>query len=272
MQNNRIIHTCISLIFLFLLTLFSPITLIHAQSANNQSVQGAASLGVARMVEVEKKDVKNGSILSNGPVGLAVLSTVAYDPQVLGIVARDAAIIVSNANAEKSVPVIANGTVYVLVSSKNGAIKKGDLLTSSTIPGAAVKADKDGYVIGSALEEYANTDTKAVGTIAVELNLHYFNSKPTFIGSLSDIFKIALLPTKDSPTPIFKYMIAGGVALTSFVLTFMTFGRSAAKGVEALGRNPAASRIIHLGIIFNVGICVVITFVGLTVAFLILRL
>jgi F0F1-type ATP synthase membrane subunit c/vacuolar-type H+-ATPase subunit K len=83
---------------------------------------------------------------------------------------------------------------------------------------------------------------------------------------------VAILPTKDSPTPIFKYIVAALVVIVSFVLTFMTFGRTAAKGVEALGRNPAASGLINLGIIFNISISVAITLVGLIVAFLILRL
>jgi F0F1-type ATP synthase membrane subunit c/vacuolar-type H+-ATPase subunit K len=62
------------------------------------------------------------------------------------------------------------------------------------------------------------------------------------------------------------------VVLGSMILGFLSFGRAAAKGVEALGRNPAASRIIHLGIIFNVAIVVAIALAGLAVAFLILRL
>ena len=102
--------------------------------------------------------------------------------------------------------------------------------------------------------------------------MHYFNAKPTLAGALSDIFKIALLPTKEGPSAIFKYIVAAAVVLGSLVLGFMSFGRTAAKGVEALGRNPAASKIIHLGIIFNVAIVAVIGLIGLTVAFLILRL
>jgi F0F1-type ATP synthase membrane subunit c/vacuolar-type H+-ATPase subunit K len=140
------------------------------------------------------------------------------------------------------------------------------------MPGVGVKAVKDGYVLGSALEDYNSSDPKRADIIALEFNLHYFNAKPQFPGSLTDILKIALLPTKDGPTPLFKYIVAGIVVVASFVLAFMTFGRTAAKGVEALGRNPAASRIIHLGIIFNVGIVVIIVLAGLTVAFLILRL
>jgi hypothetical protein len=233
--------------------------------------EGAATLGVARMVEVADKNTKDGTILSTagGKVGL---SNIPYDGHVIGVISRDAAIILSTKTTPNSVPVISNGTVYLLVSSKDGNIKKGDILTTSTIPGTAVKAIKDGYVLGTALEDYENSDPKRIDKIAVDLDLHYFNSKPTFPGTLSDILKLALLPTKEGPTPILKYIVAAAVVLGSFVLAFLTFGRTAAKGVEALGRNPAASRVIHLGIIFNVSIVVVIVMAGLIVAFLILRL
>ncbi len=257
------------LLLFFLLLIFSAKT-SFAQTTD-PSVEGAATLGVAHTVATNIKNLKDGSVLSAGLHG-AILSITPYDPQVVGVVARDAGMIFNTGNTYNSVPVISVGTVYILVSSQQGNIKKGDLLTTSTIAGVAVKAVNSGYVLGTALEDYANSNPKKTDKIAINLDLQYFNSKPTLIGTLTDIFKIALLPTKDSPTPIFKYFFAAIVVIGSFVLGFLSFGRTAAKGVEALGRNPAASKIIHLGIIFNVGIVVAIVFAGLTVAFLILRL
>lgn len=256
---------------LFLVALLITLFLSSAtQSLAQRAVQGLGTLGVAQVVEVKEKNVKDGSVISSAQDGTgAVLTTTAYDPQVVGIVARDAAILLETDS--KGVPVISTGRVYILVSAKNGIIKKGDLLTSSTIAGVAVKADKDGYVLGTALEN-ADPDPKRIDKIAADLNLHYFNSKPTFPGSLSDILKLVLLPTKDAPSPIFKYIVAAGVVIASIILGFMSFGRTAAKGVEALGRNPSASKIIHLGIIFNIVIVVVIIAAGLTIGFLILRL
>lgn len=263
-RNQRTILATFLLVASFLM-LLSP-TLALAQSGDTSN----GTLGVARMVQINDKNIKNGSIVSSTANGIIATNT-PYDPQVLGVVARDAGIILNNTKSE-GVPVISVGTVYVWVAAKNGPIKKGDLLASSTIPGVGVKADRDGYVLGSALEDYDNSNPTTPGLIAAEVNLQYFNSKPTFIGSLTDILKLALLPTKDSPSPIYKYIVAALVVLGSFVLAFFSFGRTAAKGVEALGRNPAASRIIHLGIIFNVAIVVIIVLAGLTVAFLILRL
>lgn len=232
---------------------------------------GAGTLGVAHIVEMSDKNVKDGSVISSGAKG-AVLTSVPYDSQVLGVVSRDAAIILDSNGSANGVPVISTGAVYLLISSKDGNIKKGDLVTGSSTPGVATKATKEGYVLGSALEDYSNPDKKHVDKIAVNLDLHYFNSKPTFPGTLSDIFKLVLTPSKEGPSPLFKYIIAAIVVLGSMILGFASFGRAAAKGVEALGRNPSASRIIHLGIVFNVTIVVAIALAGLGVAFLILRL
>lgn len=259
------------LFLLFCLLFLFPAPFALAQTAGTQQVQGAATLGVANMVSVKDKNIPDGSILSASPKG-AILSAIPYDSQVVGVVSRDAGIIISSSEDPNSVPVISQGIVYVLVSTQQGNIKKNDLVTTSTIKGVGVKATNSGYVLGSALEDYSSNDAKKVGKIAVNLSLHYFNSRPSLAGTLTDIVKIAILPTNDAPAPIFKYIVAALVVLGSFVLGFLSFGRTAAKGVEALGRNPSASAIIHLGIIFNVGIVIAIVLAGLVVAFLILRL
>lgn len=257
----------LSLILVAAFLFFTPN--VHAQEVKNGD--GTATLGVANMVEFSNKDIKDGTIISSSIKG-AVPTNIPYDSQVLGVVSRDAAIILNGTNSENGVPVISTGAVYVFVSSKEGNIKKGDLLTTSTMPGVAVKATKDGFVLGTALEGYSNSNKNQSEKIAANLDLHYFNSKPTFPGSLSDVFKLILLPTKEGPSPFIKYLIAGLVVLGSMVLGYFSFGRAAAKGVEALGRNPSASRVIHMGIIFNVAIVVAIALAGLGVAFLIIRL
>jgi F0F1-type ATP synthase membrane subunit c/vacuolar-type H+-ATPase subunit K len=274
----KIIRNCILLsAFFFLIFLLTP-NIIFAQSTttstittpSSDEVKGAATLGVAKIVEVEG-DIKDGNIISASKKK-AILSNIPYDSQVLGVVSRDAAIVLNASGSNKGVPVISIGTVYVLVSTQNGVIKKGDQITTSTIPGVGMKADKEGYIIGNALEDDTNPNPKQIDKIAVDLELHYFNTRPTLSGSLTDILKLAFMPTKEGPAPIFKYIVAAGVVVASFILGFLSFGRTAAKGVEALGRNPAASKIINLGIIFNVAIVVAIVLSGLIVAFLILRL
>jgi len=82
-----------AVVVLFLLLFFLPLPSLYAQSPTpRQEVDGAATLGVAHMVEVAKKDVPDGSILSSGSKG-AVQTVIPYDSQTLGVVSRDAAII-----------------------------------------------------------------------------------------------------------------------------------------------------------------------------------
>jgi F0F1-type ATP synthase membrane subunit c/vacuolar-type H+-ATPase subunit K len=266
----------ILLVFLSLF-FFAASNFNYAIAATTQdpqaAVEGTASMGLAKVVDTNLANIKGGSIVSLSQNGKgAILSTTPYDPQIMGVVSRDAAILIDTTTGKNGIPVISDGIVYILVSTQQGAITRGDLITSSTIPGVAVKVNKSGYVLGEALEDYSNPNPSQTTLIAADLNLHYFNTKPTLLGSLTDLLKFALLPTNNAPSPIWKYLVAAAVVLASFVLAFMTFGRTAAKGVEALGRNPSASRIIHLGIIFNVSIVVVIVLAGLTVAFLILKL
>lgn len=265
------------IIFLTLSWIFPSLALAQAQPspaapASNTSTADSSnlSLSVSRSVQISDKNVKDGSIVSSSQKGPA-LSIIPYDSQVMGVVSSNAAIVL-NTSSDAGFPIVSEGPVFVLVSTKGGVIKKGDLITTSATPGVGVKATQSGYVLGAALADYTTSDPNKVDKIQVDLNLHYFNSKSTFPGSLTDILKLALITTKEGPSAFFKYLVAGLVAIGSIVLGFLSFARTAAKGVEALGRNPAASRIIHMGIIFNIAITVIIALVGLGVSFLILRL
>ena len=275
MLSNSIKVAFLTLI-LFFISIPAPLAFAQNTGTTNNNVStsqvdAAATLGIAHMVSVKDKNVQDASIVTSSAQG-AILTTKPYDSQVIGVVSRDAGIILSSNNDPNAVPVISDGIVYVLVSTQQGNIKKQDLITTSTIPGVGVKATNSGYVLGFALEDYSNPNPKQVGKIAVNLSLHYFNSRPSLAGTLTDILKIALLPTDNAPSAMYKYIVAALVVLGSFVLGFFSFGRTAAKGVEALGRNPSASTVIHLGIIFNVAITIVIILAGLVVAFFILRL
>ncbi len=84
-------------------------------------------------------------------------TTKAYDPSALGIIATKPALLIGNTEGEgvSGKPVALSGRVPVKVSAHNGAIKKGDLLTSSSIPGVAMKATKSGAVLGVAISDFS---------------------------------------------------------------------------------------------------------------------
>ena len=89
-------------------------------------------------------------------------SRVAFDDAVAGVVSTDPAYIL-NAD-ENGVPLALVGRVPVKVTAENGAIKPGDLLTTSSKPGYAMKCSPsercNGNVIGKALEKLESGDGK----------------------------------------------------------------------------------------------------------------
>lgn len=230
------------------------------------------SLGIANYVQIEGKSVKNGDIITSTEKGY-VLSSTPYDPLVIGVVSENPAVSLSIEGAgESTYPVVSSGNVEINVTSQNGDIKEGDLITSSSIPGAGMKANKTGYVIGRALSAFTSEDKDAVGKINIALNLHYSYSSSTTPSTLKDILTLSVFATYESPSAVFKYVVAGFVILLSFILGVVSFGRVANTGVEALGRNPLAGKMIQFGIILNVLITLSIIAAGFGMAYLIIRL
>lgn len=241
-------------------------SIVHAQVNEN------ISIGVANEVPISDKNVKNGDIISSTNKGY-FLSKIPYDPLVIGVVSTKPAVSLNlDPGDSSSYPVVTSGNVLVNVTSVNGNIKKGDFIASSVVPGAGMKAKQTGYVIGRALEDYNSTNPKEVGSINIALNLHYSYSSEKTAGSIRDIFNLSLLATYESPSAVFKYVVAGIVIILAFLLGVFSFGRVANTGVEALGRNPLAGKMIQFGIVFNVLITLTIIAAGFGMAFLIIRL
>jgi hypothetical protein len=77
-------------------------------------------------------------------------------------------------SADNPVPIALNGRVPVKVSTINGPINIGDPLTTSSIPGVAMKATEAGIIIGKAQENFANPDPFVVGKIFAFTNIAWY--------------------------------------------------------------------------------------------------
>ncbi|MBI3888453.1 hypothetical protein HY311_01525 [Candidatus Nomurabacteria bacterium] len=82
-------------------------------------------------------------------------STGQYQNTLVGVVSTAPGFVAGSKTVD-SVPIALVGRVPVRFSTENGPIKAGDYLTSSSIPGYAMRATQAGRVIGTALE---NMDT-----------------------------------------------------------------------------------------------------------------
>lgn len=245
---------------LFLNILFPPS--IYAQ---NKSVSTAVS------IQIEDKNVKDGSIITSTPRGY-VLTTKTYDSNMYGVYTESPSIFLQNTDDPVAKPVTTSGKAYVLVSSINGDIKKNDLITTSTIPGVGQKSTENGMVLGTALQNYSSSDKKATGKILVTINPHFDSALSGTRTNLMEILSDMSDPGMMTQLTTLRYITAALIAIIAFGIGFIYFGRISARGVEALGRNPLASRVIQLNLILNLIIMIIAIFVGLGIGYLILVL
>ncbi|MBI4930605.1 MAG: DUF2190 family protein [Bacteroidetes bacterium] len=90
-------------------------------------------------------------------------SSKPYQEEIIGIAT-------GNKNPSKKSDVVAKeGTTYIKVNNENGNIKKGDLITTSSISGVGMKATKSGMVIGIALEDANQND----GIVKAKILIQY---------------------------------------------------------------------------------------------------
>ena len=255
-------------ILLVFLTLLSQVIFFVPQVI---AATDDVDFGIGQYVVILEKDIREGSIITSSKDGF-LYSKISYDPKVVGIISFNPAISFDIGDtAEKRYPVVSTGTVGVLVSTINGSIQKGDLITSSNTPGIGMKATKSGFVLGAAIESYTSSKPEEVKRIQVALNLRTASVRAAAKTNFSDITNLSALALEEEPLKVFKYLLAAFVVILSIFLGFLVFGKVARVGIEALGRNPLAGRMIQLGIIFNVGITIAIIGAGILIAFFIIR-
>jgi hypothetical protein len=247
--------------FLLCLSILLPVQ-IYAQDK---------SAGTAFSTIIIDKNIKDGSIIAATPKGYGPTKT-AYDSNMYGVYTEDPAIFLKNTTDSQAKPVTTSGKSSVLVSSINGNIKKNDFITTSTILGVGQKATRNGMVLGTALQDYSSSDQKKTGKILVAINPHFNASFEDSKTNILEVLRNASDPSTLTQLTSLRYILAAGIALISFAVGFIYFGRITSKGVEALGRNPLASRMIQTSLVLNLILMVIIVAVGLGLGYLILIL
>ncbi len=195
---------------------------------------------------------------------------ISYDAAVFGVVtdAPAASILENNATASSQL-VVKTGTTIVRVTNKAGNIKPGDLMTNSSTPGIAERATHNGFILGQALEEYSLSDE---GTILVALNIAQTTAFTDVRSNLLEVIRSGISAPVLTPLAVIRYVLAALILIIAFVLGFVYFGKMARTGVEAVGRNPLASRIIQINIFVNLFLMLIIFSIGLALSYLILTL
>jgi hypothetical protein len=227
-----------------------------------------SSSGIANNYALSEK-VPTGSVvcIKQGSLGYCDIS---YDPAVFGITTDIPAGGFVDQNAtDSSALVVKTGDTIVRVTNRAGDIKVGDLLTNSSIPGVVEKATHNGFIVGQSREDYSGTTE---GTILMTINIAQTTSFTDSRNNLFEVLRSGIAAPVLTPLAFLRYLLAAFILIVAFVLGFIYFGRMARTSVEAVGRNPLASRIIQFNIIINLLLMLVIFAIGLALSYLILTL
>ncbi len=213
------------------------------------------------------------------------LSDKPYDSKIVGVVVEQADIIVEEEGSSLAdILMINKGETKILVNGETGPINVGDLLTASSIPGQAMKADKDGIIIAVAIDSFKPVSPHETSLIRGLVDIRFTTLGDTFSADsigLSDQGMVSTIKRSVSEilglgsgglagtSPIFRYTLATLVVGIAFISGFLLFGRIALRGVEALGRNPLARRTIMIGIITNSLFTVLLVALAVILAYII---
>ncbi len=234
-------------------------------------VRAQATSGIAFNIPVADSEAKESDIICGSDEGFIRCNN-EYDPQIHGVVTENPAISLEAASDEETRLIVTSGIAKVKVSAKNGNITKGGLITSSNTSGVGQLASRNGYVLGTAIDEFSSDNLEDTSLINVAINIH---PAAGLAGPRSDLLQVlrqGLQAPLFEPLASLRYILAAAIILMAFTLGFIYFGRVARTGVEAIGRNPLASKIIQFSVVLHILITIVIILAGLGMAYLVLIL
>ncbi|MBU0569749.1 hypothetical protein KKB40_03130, partial [Patescibacteria group bacterium] len=225
------------------------------------------SSGFAVSTPLSETDVNSGDIICSYKDGFKKC-VIEYDSSIYGVVADDASVAIEDTELENSRLLLTGGVATVRVSTTGGDISEGDFITTSEIAGIGKRAERNGYVLGTAIESFSSNNPDNIGTIQVAINIHPASGL-TAPGSdiLRYIRKGVTVPVLE-PVESLRYILAVSIILIAFTLGMVYFGKSSRAGIDAIGRNPLAKRVIQFAVIMNIVLTIVIVLVGLAIAYL----
>jgi hypothetical protein len=159
----------------------APTDALYAQGISKFSVNTLEIRGGADIVEgfdSQTAQLEAGTLMVIDPEhpGQLMPSTSAYDSKVAGIVSGANGVNPGIKMGQDSLmdgknPIAMTGRVYVKCTAANGHIKPGDLLTSSDIPGYAMKASDRTRAPGATVGKAMSNLDKDTGLVLVLVNL-----------------------------------------------------------------------------------------------------
>lgn len=142
-------------------------------------ITGGSDLSEQFDINGAKDAVKPGMLVSIDPkrAGKLTVSSSAYDKKVAGIISGAGGVKPGmmmgqeGSKADGDYPVALTGRVYCWADASNGAIEPGDLLTTSSTPGHAMKVSNHNKALGSIIGKAMTSLEEGKGLVLVLVSL-----------------------------------------------------------------------------------------------------
>lgn len=162
------------------------------------------------------------AIQPDQPAGIGK-STSKYQKNLLGVVSTKPGLTLGP-TAENAYPIALSGRIPVKVTDENGIIKVGDLLTSSSRPGYAMRATSAGPIIGRVLNEPDYDQFTSCDAALPEI--------ATTVGDGPGVTGVE--PSTDIDQEIPEIVVSATGPKCGYVMLFAGLGESLGKNVEIL--------------------------------------
>lgn len=247
--------------------------MIHVHPLFAQS----STLTVATTYQIPGGNIRQGMLVSNSGNTIQ-LAQGPQDDGIFGVITENPAISLGRKDQENAYPVTTAGTVRVLVSNANGPIRRGDYISASNEPGVGMRASIPSRVVGRAVDEFTSDTPNAIGMVLTfvtpeQVTAQMLKSIDSLDGKVEDYEpKRENLIERNEFITYVKLISSGLIAVIAFAGGIAYYIQISKKEIEALGRNPLASKTIRGDMVKHGIVVILICLGGLAMAFFILRI
>lgn len=211
-----------------------------------------------------------------------VAASTSSSGNILGVIInRDGSLLSVTNNGREQVQVATSGTVRVLVSDINGAIKRGDHITASPLAGVGMKATANVRVVGIAQgdmqdatkqtykDKSGGEHTVTLGQVPVLVNVAYYFKEPektVLPGAIQNVAN-ALAGREVSTLPV---LLATAVFFIMLIVVSSIIYSMIRSSIISVGRNPMSQSAVYRDLIQMSALVLAILGVGLIAIYLIL--
>lgn len=212
---------------------------------------------ISQSYRVDGNPMKGNLVsLGTGKSGTAHLATVANSSGLLGVVVDQNGSLLAINPDDNLVQVAIDGDVPVLVSTSNGNVAKGDLISVSPLSGVGMKAEAGLPVIGRALTSFSTNSSQAtiqqvtdkngktttvkIGFVNVDINVNTSTDTSSSLNALQRLVK----SLTGHVIPTARIIVALVVAIVTLVVLTMLIYASIFGSIMSIGRNPLAKTSI----------------------------